>query len=41
MKKKYKRFKHDLEYKEGYCERILYILLILLILDIILLYIVW
>lgn len=41
MKKKFKRFKHDLEYREGYYERILYTLLTFIIFCAVMVYILW
>lgn len=41
MKKKFKRFKYDLEYKDGYYERILYTLLALFIFCGVMVYILW
>lgn len=40
MKKFYRRFRHNIEYKDGYSERMLLICVLLLIIDLILLYMV-
>lgn len=40
MKKFYRRFKHNIEYKDNYFERILLLAMLLLIIDMICLYMV-
>lgn len=37
----YRRFRHNVLYKEGYCKRIVIALITFLVLDLILLYFVW
>ena len=41
VKKWYRRFKHNLECKEGYSKKVIITIISLLILDLILLYFVW
>lgn len=37
----YRRFRHNVLYKDGYCKKVMIILAVLLVLDLILLYFVW
>ena len=41
VKKWYRRFKHNLMYKENYCKRIMIILITVILFDLIVLYLVW
>lgn len=41
VKKRYRKFKHNLLYKEGYFKKIMIITISLLIIDLIVLYLVW
>lgn len=41
VKKWYRRFKHNLAYKEGYFKKVMIITISLLIIDLIVLYFVW
>lgn len=37
----WRTFKHNINYKSGYCKKVMIILLVLLILDLVVLYFIW
>ena len=41
MKKRYRAFRHNINYKENYFKNMMIIILILLVIDLIILYLVW
>lgn len=39
--KRYKKFKHDINYRDGYFRKAMIVVLIMLLIDLLILYLVW